>query len=239
MERRVEPELLDVLPANDPFAMRSRRDLVVINAWMGNARIMARALRAAFADRPLRRVAEVGAGDGRYALSVARRLARAPVAGEPAHDEKSKAFVLVDRIGAVRPKTLDRFARLGWRAEPQVTDVMTWLSEPAASGDAIIANLFLHHFSEAELAKLFRRAADRVRVVIGVEPRRNQHCARFCRWLWLLGCNRVTRHDALVSIRAGFTGTELSRLWPVDGSWVVQEGDAGWCSHLFVAQRKD
>jgi hypothetical protein len=32
--------------------------------------------------------------------------------------------------------------------------------------------------------------------------------------LWLIGCNAVTRHDAAVSMRAGFIRQELSALWP-------------------------
>ena len=47
MQRRVEPELLDELSANDPFAIQSRGDLQRVNAFMGNPRIMARALQTA------------------------------------------------------------------------------------------------------------------------------------------------------------------------------------------------
>ena len=39
MARRVDPEWLDELPAHDPRAQRSRRDLVRINALMGNVQI--------------------------------------------------------------------------------------------------------------------------------------------------------------------------------------------------------
>ena len=45
MDRRVEPEFLDQLPAEDSRAIRSRRDLQRVNAWMGNVGTMARALR--------------------------------------------------------------------------------------------------------------------------------------------------------------------------------------------------
>ena len=41
MNRIVQPELLDELPPDDPRAMRSRRDLRRINAWMRNHAIMA------------------------------------------------------------------------------------------------------------------------------------------------------------------------------------------------------
>ena len=60
MTRRVEPELLDELPASDPRAVRSRQDLRRVNAWMGNARIMARALRSAFTGRHCQTLFELG-----------------------------------------------------------------------------------------------------------------------------------------------------------------------------------
>ncbi|MFT6572490.1 MAG: 2-polyprenyl-3-methyl-5-hydroxy-6-metoxy-1,4-benzoquinol methylase, partial [Akkermansiaceae bacterium] len=38
MKREVKPELLDSLPGDDPEALRSRRDLRLINFLMGNER---------------------------------------------------------------------------------------------------------------------------------------------------------------------------------------------------------
>jgi hypothetical protein len=55
--------------------------------------------------------------------------------------------------------------------------------------------------------------------------------------LGLIGANAVTRHDAAVSVRAGFQGGELSALWPADPRWRLRECRAGLFSHLFLAQR--
>ena len=55
--------------------------------------------------------------------------------------------------------------------------------------------------------------------------------------LGLIGCNDVTRHDAVLSVRAGFTGRELSALWPKDDGWMLEERRAGLFSHLFTAYR--
>ena len=44
MERVVQPELLDELPARDPRAARSRRDIQRLNLLMKHHRIMANAL---------------------------------------------------------------------------------------------------------------------------------------------------------------------------------------------------
>ena len=73
---------------------------------------------------------------------------------------------------------------------------------------------------------------------IALEPRRSSWSFALSRQLWAIGCNRVTRHDAPVSVRAGFSGNELSRLWPQNGKWRLQERPAGWFSHLFLARRE-
>ena len=103
--------------------------------------------------------------------------------------------------------------------------------------DAVVANLFLHHFSAPQLAGLLAGAARRAKVFIALEPRRSVWALAVSRMLWVIGCNGVTRHDAPVSVRAGFAGGELSRLWPAAEGWSLVERRAGWFSHLFVAQR--
>ena len=80
--------------------------------------------------------------------------------------------------------------------------------------EIVVANLFLHHFDDASLAGLFRVIAGRTRLFIAIEPRRALWPLFCSRLLWAIGCNRVTRHDAVVSVRAGFSGEELSALWP-------------------------
>jgi hypothetical protein len=60
----------------------------------------------------------------------------------------------------------------------------------------------------------------------------------FSRLLWAIGCNSVTRHDAAVSVGAGFAGSELAALWPPApaGRWNLVEESAGLFSHLFMAK---
>jgi hypothetical protein len=53
------------------------------------------------------------------------------------------------------------------------------------------------------------------------------------------GSGPITRHDGPISIRAGFTGRELSALWPDDGGWQLVERPASLFTHLFMARRKD
>ena len=153
MKRRVEPELLDELPPENPRARRSRQDLRRLNVLMGHARIIARLLANAWARGGPTRIVELGAGDGRFALSLARNLASRWSRVE---------VVLVDRQEIVDEATRRGFLELGWNCEPAQADVFDWLtrSDPR-SGDCIVANLFLHHFSDARLRKLLGLAAER------------------------------------------------------------------------------
>ena len=231
MERIVQPELLDVLPAEDPRALRSRRDLRRINAWMGHSKLMSGALAQTANGEPARQLVEIGSGDGHFLLSVARRLR-----GKwPRVDA-----TLVDQLDALDPQTRDQFNRLGWHVRAEVAEVSEWLGQaPPHATETIISNLFLHQFHAHQLAGMLRLAARSARVVIALEPRRSWFTRLGGHLLWLIGCSRVTRHDAGLSIRAGFAGHELSALWPDEKNWELHEQSVGLFSHLFTARRKD
>lgn len=227
MHRCLEPEWLDTLPPQDPRAAGSRRDLRVLNAWMGNAATAARSLRRAFPKQPPRRLADLGAGDGSFLLQVATRLPR---------NWQAVHAVLVDRQETLSPETRTAFERRGWTLEFARLDVFNWLRDRSRSAcDAAVTNLFLHHFPNEMLRELLGGAAERARAFVAVEPRRSAWAHAFSRWVWLLGCNAVTRHDAPVSVAAGFNDGELSRHWPASRGWSLREGRAGFFSHFFVA----
>jgi hypothetical protein len=231
MERVVLPELLDVLPPQDQSALRSRRDLRRLNAWMGHPRIMARILKDHLPDPDARYLVELGAGDGHFLLSVARRL--------QGQWPRAQA-TLVDRLDVLDPQTREHFNHLGWHVHAEIAEASEWLRQtsPRAAA-AVVGNLFFHQFQTEQLAELFRLAARSARAVIALEPRRSW-LPRLCgRLLWVIGCGPVTCHDGPVSIRAGFVGSELSALWPDKNNWDLVERPVDPFSHLFIARRKD
>ncbi len=227
MKRIVERELLDELPPTDPRAIQSRRDLRRVNVFMGNVPAMAEMLRETFPDEPPRRLVELGAGDGTFMLHVARRLSSR---------WKNVEVILVDRQNLVSAKTKEDFQQLGWRAEVVCADIFDWLSSGESAG-GMIANLFLHHFESEKLALLLRLASTRRKTFLACEPRRSPLGIIGTKFLRLIGCNDVTRHDALVSVRAGFRGKEISQLWPQSKSWKIAERERGLFSHTFRAAR--
>jgi hypothetical protein len=79
--------------------------------------------------------------------------------------------------------------------------------------------------------------AERASVFVACEPRRSRTALVGSHLLGLIGCNDVTRHDAVASVVAGFHGRELSMLWPQSTAWTLDEGPRGLFSHLLVARR--
>jgi hypothetical protein len=226
MKRNVQPELLDTLPPSDSRAVRSRRDLRRINWWMRHHTIIAQALGKNLSAPP-KTITELGAGDGDFLLRLAQRI----------QTEKTFTEVrvtLLDLQPNVSALTLEAFEQLGWRATASVTDVFNW---PPTASNLVLANLFLHHFEDARLAELLRLIAYRTNLFIALEPRRARWPLFCSRLLWAIGCNDVTRHDAVVSVRAGFSGGELSALWPDKTNWQLTEHAVGAFSHLFIARK--
>lgn len=198
--RILETEWLDSLPASDPRAEHSRRDLRRVNTLMGNARHIASALKPHW--REGMRVADLGAGDGSLMRAVARRLP--PI-----------ETIAVDKSDGL--------------------DVLDFLRQSGPRLDAIVCNLFLHHLDGDVLSDVLALAAERAPLFVACEPRRARIALQASKLLWVLGANEVTRHDAVVSVRAGFTGEELSAIWPA-GNWQLEERVAWPFTHFFSAR---
>jgi len=223
--RSLVPEILDGLAADDSRAIHSRRDLSRINALMFQAPVMVSLLRK-FLPRPPGRILEIGAGDGTFMLKVARRMAR---------DWREVELTMLDRVGLVTPNLAADFAALGWTVETVTADVFDWAEK--ADGrpfDAITANLFLHHFDDDGLLRLFSLLRCKAPFILATEPLRAGLALVAARLLWAIGANDVTRHDAAQSVRAGFRGSELSDLWSAVGGRPLEERRAGPFFHVFV-----
>jgi hypothetical protein len=198
MQRIVKPELLDHLPAEDPDAIASRRDLRRVNFAMGNERWILRTVRR-FPEAAAKGIVEIGAGGGDLAEKLVREFPTAAVA----------ACDLAPRPGGLDP-------RVHWRQGDIFSDF------PAPGAGILVANLFLHHFEGEELRRI-GRLCEAFEVLVFSEPDR----ARLPHVLGGLAhpfINRVTRHDMHVSIRAGFRRGELPDLLGLKpGAWSISE----------------
>jgi SAM-dependent methyltransferase len=228
LARTVHPEWLDSLHPDDLRAVRSRRDLRRINSWMLQTRIMAEAL-ARYCRQAPQSVLDLGTGDGAFMLQVARRLASR---------WQGVTVTLLDRQNIVSAETQQRFRAIGWMVNTVAADAFDFLQRDNPDVvDVITANLFFHHFPQMELARLLALTAQRTDVLVACEPRRAPLAFAVSHLVWAIGCNGVSRHDAVVSVRAGFNDGEISASWPEPGDWELHEGPEMLFTHCFVARR--
>lgn len=241
LPRTVSAETLDGLAADDPHAIRSRRDLRRVHRVMGTRSTVLHVLRGMTAlhhkPEPLR-VLELGAGDGTLMLGVARTLAA---------EWPTVELTLLDAQQLVHRDTVKDYSALGWNAVSHVGDVFDWVAgdtdrmrtgHASPSWDLIVCNLFLHHFEGAELARLLGAIAKRSQLFFACEPRREWVALAGSHLIGAIGANAVTREDAVLSVHAGFCARELSALWPGSPpAWQIQEYSAGLFSHCFRAER--
>lgn len=225
LPRDVQPEWLDELAHDDPRALASRADLRRLNVVMAQRAIMRRLILQALPPHAPR-ILEIGCGDGLFMAELADGLSR---------DVPQAELTMLDLKPAMRAKTQARLSARGWPAQVFAADAFNFLRAEGPRYDIVCANLFLHHFKDDMLAELLRLVASRCRAFVACEPRRDRLSLAGSHMVWALGCNDVTRHDAVASVHAGFAGADLSALWPQGAGWSLVEGRAGLFTHAFSA----
>jgi hypothetical protein len=187
------------LSQDSPEACASRRDLRVINRLLGSRAWFAGVLR--HRHRSGEAVLEIGSGTGelgRALSSIAPGLAGLDLGRRPAAWRSDAPWFETDVL---------RFT--GWKDYP-----------------VVVANLFFHHFTRADLARLGALFNAHTRVIIASDPVRGHRAqALFSLLCPLIRAHPVTRHDGRVSIAAGFRHEELPRLLQLDPAawqWRVQ-----------------
>lgn len=213
--RVVLPEILDGLPHDHPDAIASRRDLRRINAVMGNRRWIVSQTRK-LGGIAARGITEIGAGDGRLAIQLAKAFPQ----------------IHVTALDLAPPPELALPANVEW----QRMDLFSAIDSLPTDG-ILIACLFLHHFGDDALGTLGRRWISRFDAVVISEPDRRILAHRLGRLAWPF-INRVTRHDMHVSIDAGFARGELAgALGLVTADWTVSESRTLTGARRLVAVR--
>lgn len=228
LQRRVLPERLDVMPADDPVARRSRSDLQRVHRVMRSLTILRRAIGMLCMTRQPRRILELGAGDGSLMLRFASRSPWREV-----------QVTFLDRQDLIGPEIRRPLDMLGWDVRVLSMDALDWAHASCDQQyDLCVTALFLHHFERPALEQLLAAVAARCQAFVACEPRRNSVAWLGSHLLGLLGANEVTREDGVTSVVAGFAGHELGALWPPGAApWRLREYFAWPFTHCLVADR--
>ena len=203
----IESELLDD-PRADPVAVgKELRDIARLNAWFGGTRAVVQELEPFFersgretgnGKRETWTLLDIGTGLG--------DIPRAAVAAARRHG------VELTPMGMDVSRTAARLARAGGLAV--IVADGSWLPLGPRSVDVIVASQVLHHVPRA-VAVRWIATFDRVarRVVVLADLRRSR-AAMAGVWAASVGLamSGVTRHDAVVSLKRGYTTRELDAM---------------------------
>ncbi|MGJ8676902.1 MAG: class I SAM-dependent methyltransferase [Akkermansiaceae bacterium] len=179
------PEILDDLHPDDPRAVRSRRDLRLINRLMRGEDWILKQLGEL---KSLKKVIELGAGEGLLS---------------------NKVKVLFPEVEVVALDLITKPQGLNPEVSWQQVNVLEY--DAYDKDSVVIANLFIHHLSDEQLSQLGEKLAE-VKAVLFAEPHRCKVALVMGRCLFPV-INDVTRHDMIVSIRAGFIKSDLTKLF--------------------------
>lgn len=185
-KRRIEPELLDGLPPEQ--ARRNLADLVRINRYFGGHSVIRKALAQVAQPGEKFSLLDIGAASGDTARLIREHFPNASVT--------SLDRSVTNLHQAPAPKIVADAFRLPFANE---------------SFDIVFSSLFLHHFEDVEVIALLESLyalARRALVVCDLE----RHVLP---WLFLpatkhlLGWEKITVHDGVISVRASFRAPEL------------------------------
>lgn len=206
--RKLTPELLDHLPHDDPGAVLSRRDLARINWFMGNDTWIIRSV-----GNSQTQITEIGAGDG----------------------------LLLSKLSKIHPQAQIDAYDLAPRP-PNLPEAVNWhrgdiLTQPAPSyGGVLIANLFLHHFTDDQLHAFAPWLHGFDSIIIN-EPLRADLPLLLGKVAYPF-IHPITRHDMRVSIEAGFVPNELPSLLGLEAHGYISRETASWRGSVRIAARK-
>ena len=204
MRRAIARELMDE-PVDDVGELEANlRDVAFANAHFGGSAPVVRAVRALGA----RSVLDVGSGAADVPLALVDDAARRGVQLRVTCSDRSDQMLAIARRRAASHPAV-AFVR----AEGEVL--------PFADGafDAVTCTLALHHFEPAAALALLRELRRVARLSPIVCDLRRSRTGLAATWLWSrTSRNRLTRHDAPLSVRRAYTPAEAETL----------ARDAGW-----------
>ena len=198
MQRVVIPELLDSDSGTPSEVAASLRDLRDLNRFLGGIGFTSRMIVQAARKANLQKlsVLDVAGGEGYVLSRILRRLRAAGL---------EIAGTVLDRASThMRPAA---YGFQGVRGDA--------LALPFCDGafDIVSSNLFVHHLEPSEVECFFREAARVARhAVIINDLERNGTHLRFAQLGKLVYRSRITRNDAVASVKRAYTMSEFEEM---------------------------
>jgi SAM-dependent methyltransferase len=196
-DRRRGVEKLDVPGVPGALVRRSLADVARANSLFGGTRAVLSELRPILAANGGRALTllDVGTGAGDIPLAAQRAAARRGMS--------------LTTIGVDSSIPLARAAM--HRLDIAIAASALELPFPDRSVDVVVCSQLLHHFTEREIGTVLRELHRVARVRVIISDLRRSWLAAAGIWLasFPLRFHPISRHDGVLSVLRGFTGSEL------------------------------
>jgi ubiquinone/menaquinone biosynthesis C-methylase UbiE len=195
MKRVVVAELLDTDAGTPREVEASLKDLRMFNGWFGGVHTMASLLRRVARQRGLKEISwvDVAGGEGYVATRTQKSLVRSGITSRP---------VILD----LAPTHLST-------RHPGVCGNALALPFRDNSFDAVGCSLFLHHLEPAEIVRFASEGLRVARHAFLIHDLQRHPLHLALSYLGLpLYRSRITRHDALASVRRAYTVEEVRKM---------------------------
>jgi ubiquinone/menaquinone biosynthesis C-methylase UbiE len=195
MKRVVVPELLDTDDGTPQEVVASLQDLRRLNRWFGGVHTMSSLLQQVAKERQLTELSwvDVAGGEGYVATLTQRSLAKSGI--------------------TTRPIILDRAPTHLGSAHPGICGDATALPFRDNSFDAVGCSLFLHHLEPAQIVRFAREGLRVARHAFLIHDLQRHPIHLALSYLGLpLYRSRLTRHDAIASVRRAYTVEEIKEM---------------------------
>jgi ubiquinone/menaquinone biosynthesis C-methylase UbiE len=233
LKRRAAEELLDQ-PGQDPGELAANlRDIWRLNRFFGGVSTVMRhlipILEGIASDRPIH-ILDLATGSGDIPLAITRwSMAHGRPVRITASDASDEILAVAAREVASLPAI--ELARYDARATPL----------PDASVDIVLCSLALHHFQPADAVRVLQemdRLSRRAFIVNDLVRSRRGYAGA-----WLAGrlttTNRLTRHDAPLSVLRAYTPRELAGLLTQAGVRDAEISQHRWFRMAAVKVKRD
>ena len=206
-QRATTEELIDRPDCEPELAAASYRFMETVNRWFGGARTVRRFLAAETSGRCSRRplrILDIGSGSCDIPLAMSSWARENHIPLHITCLETASHAVAIART------------RLEKAADPAVQLVQqdAFFHQPDEPYDLAVASMCFHHFSDEQILALVQRLRAFVRSSLLINDLRRSPLSSLGAGLLLAVCGTSAgvRHDALLSIRRGFTRNELGML---------------------------
>ncbi|QOI96737.1 MAG: methyltransferase domain-containing protein [Flammeovirgaceae bacterium] len=199
------PEIMDDLACSGEVVDQTLRELEFINKWLGGNAITFSGIDALLKNREHASVyiADLGCGSGEMLKRISHRL---QVKGVKA---------ILTGIDA-NPNIIEYAKKncAGISAIHLVTENILTADFQQRKFDIIVATLFFHHFSSAQLIDILKQIKKQADVGIVINDLHRHALAYYSIKLltWLFSRSDMVKYDAPLSVLRGFTRSELTQI---------------------------